>query len=132
MYSLEKKTDISHSTISDILNEKINIDHCSVINIRKIAQALEMTMEDLYNSLSYNELKYITFNRNFDLFKSEICHDYKRLGEKEFVVKYLSNNEIEYLTLNKEYDKALRFLLDIVEKQQKQIDELTKEVRNGK
>lgn len=32
----------------------------------------------------------------------------------------------------KEYDKALKFLLDIVEKQQKQIDELTEETRNGK
>lgn len=110
MYSLEKKTDISHSTISDIFNEKINIDHCSVINIKRIAQALEMTMEDLYDALSYNELKYITFNRNFDLYKSEICHDYKRLGDKEFIVKYLSNNEIEYLSLNKEYDKAFYLL----------------------
>lgn len=110
MYSLEKKTDISHSTISDIYNEKINIDHCSVINIKKIAHALEMSMESLYDLLSYNDLKYVIFIRDFDLFKSEICHDYKRLSDKNFLKKYLVNNEIENLILEKEYEKAFYLL----------------------
>ena len=40
--------------------------------------------------------------------------------------------QISSFIYQEDYDKALKFLLDIVEKQQKQIDELTKEIRTSK
>ena len=48
LYSLEKKSDISHSTLSDIYNEKINIDKCSILTMKKIASSLKMSIEETY------------------------------------------------------------------------------------
>ncbi|MBE6132044.1 MAG: helix-turn-helix transcriptional regulator [Erysipelotrichaceae bacterium] len=114
LYSLEKKSSISHSTLSDIYNEKINIDKCSILTIKNIASSLNMSIDELYEILSYKKLCYITFDREFDLYKSEICHEYKRLRDSNFLKKYLLNMEIENLINSKEYDKAL-YLLSFID-----------------
>lgn len=114
LYSLEKKSDISHSTLSDIYNEKINIDKCSILTMKKIASSLKMSIEELYDFLAYKKLDYFAFNRDFDLYKSEICHDYRRLKDAEFLKKYLINKEIEKLVIDKEYIKAF-YLLSFVD-----------------
>ncbi|MBE6143537.1 MAG: helix-turn-helix transcriptional regulator [Erysipelotrichaceae bacterium] len=114
LYSLEKKSDISHSTLSDIYNEKINIDKCSILTMKKIASSLKMSIEELYDFLAYKKLDYFAFNRDFDLYKSEICHDYRRLKDSEFLKKYLINKEIEKLVIDKEYVKAF-YLLSFVD-----------------
>lgn len=114
LYSLEKKSDISHSTLSDIYNEKINIDKCSILTMKKIASSLKMSIEELYDYLAYKKLDYFAFNRDFDLYKSEICHDYRRLKDAEFLKKYLINKEIEKLVIDKEYIKAF-YLLSFVD-----------------
>lgn len=114
LYSLEKKSRISHSTLSDIYNEKINIDKCSIITIKHIASSLDMSIDELYDILSYKKLKYIIFDREFDLYKSEICHEYKRFSDSDFLRKYLLNMEIDNLINNKEYDKAL-YLLSFID-----------------
>jgi len=114
LYSLEKKSDISHSTLSDIYNEKINIDKSSILTMKKIASSLKMSIEELYDFLAYKKLDYFAFNRDFDLYKSEICHDYRRLKDSEFLKKYLINKEIEKLVIDKEYVKAF-YLLSFVD-----------------
>ena len=70
LYKLEKETGIPHSTLLDIYHERVNIMRCSSFVLKKISEALEMSMDDLYNILTYKDLSLITCDLQFDLFKS--------------------------------------------------------------
>lgn len=108
LYKIEKISGISHSTLSDIYNEKINIDNCSISTFDKLSSALNMKIDELYKTLSYQNLKnYCLYNKEFDLFKSDLCHELRRLKMKKFLMKYLSNDDVVNYDRKKEYDKAL-------------------------
>jgi len=47
MYELSKKTGISYSTINDLVNGKVELDNCRYGMVRKIAEALDMTIAEL-------------------------------------------------------------------------------------
>ena len=90
LYELEKTSQISHATLSDIYNEKSNVNNCSVLVMSKMAKALGVTIDDLYDFLLYDNMSLFAFDSSFDLFKSNVCHELKRLGDIEFIKKYLS------------------------------------------
>ena len=114
LYELEKTSSISHATLSDIYNEHSNIDKCSIAVINKIAKALHLSMDSLYDFLLYEDMSLFAFDTSFDLFKSNICHELKNLGDLDFLKKYLINNEIVKLYKDKEYPKSL-YLLSLVD-----------------
>lgn len=114
VYRLEKKSHISHATLFDIYSEKTNIEKCSSSILHCLAQALKISMDKLYNLLSYNDLSLIAYDESFDLFKSNICHELKHIGSKEFIKKYLSNKDIDEYFDKRMYLEAL-YLLSIVD-----------------
>lgn len=114
LYRLEKESHISHATISDLYNEKSDVRKCSAELIFKIANTLNMDMSELYSYLTYSNLNLIAYNRDFDLFKSNICQELKNIGDKEFLKKYLTNNYIDELYSNKKYCESL-YLLSLVD-----------------
>ena len=107
MYKLEKVSNLSHATLSDLANEKTKPENCSSFLLNEIAKALHISMDELYKRLTYQNMESLTFNKNFDLFKSNVNHEYRRLKLKEFLEKYLLTSIIEDLYEQKEYDKAL-------------------------
>ena len=108
LYKLEKISGISHATLSDIYNEKINIDKCSISTFDKLSSSLNMKIDELYKILSYQKLQsYCLYNKEFDLFKSNLCHELRRLKMKKFLLKYLSNDDVINYNRDKEYEKAL-------------------------
>ena len=107
LYSLEKKSHISHATLSDLYNEKYNIQKCSVDLIYRISKALDLEMNKLYEILSYQDLKYITYNQEFDVFKSNVCQELKYLGDESFIQKCLLSDIVEKFYNSKDYTKAL-------------------------
>ena len=52
LYRLEKETGLPHSTLLDIFHERVNIARCSSFVLKKISEALNMSMDDLYNILT--------------------------------------------------------------------------------
>ena len=94
LYKLEKTSQLSHATLNDLFNEKTSVEKCSGALIHDIANSLGMSMDDLYSILSYENLSPLCFSESFDLFKSNVCHELKALGTKDFLKKHISNNSI--------------------------------------
>ena len=59
MYKLEKSSNLSHSTLSDLVNEKTKPENCSSSLLKDISKALNMSMDDLYDKLTYDDLSSI-------------------------------------------------------------------------
>ena len=114
LYELEKTSQISHATLSDIYNEKSNINNCSVSVMSKMAKALKVSIDDLYDILLYDNMSLFAFDTSFDIFKSNICHELKNLGDMDFIRRYLSNNEIAELYNAKKYKESL-YLLSLID-----------------
>lgn len=114
LYQLEKTSHISHATLNDIYNEKYNIDKCSISLISKMADALDMSIDSLYKCLSYNDLSLITYNEDFDLFKSNTLQRLKATNEKEFINNLVDNNTVESLFDKKDYLKSL-YLVSLID-----------------
>ena len=114
LYRLEKETGLPHSTLLDIYHERVNIAKCSAFVLHKIADALKMSMDDLYNTLVYDDLSLITCDLHFDLFKSNMCHEVRRLTYEKFIEKYSDNKEIMRLYNEQQYYESV-YLFSLLE-----------------
>lgn len=119
-YRLAKDSKVPYSTVSDLLKGITNIYECSVLTVYKIAVTLNVSIESLIES----------DKKDFELFKSEVCHEVKRISDYDFITntlksriifKYYKRNQyreafyllamldylsrINHLPLCKEYDK---------------------------
>jgi transcriptional regulator with XRE-family HTH domain len=86
-YRLAKDSGIPYMTINDICSGKANLAECNAKTVYKISQALNISMEELIES-------YVMPRPAFELFKSNVCHKLKELGDVRFLVETLENNEI--------------------------------------
>lgn len=114
LYRLERISGIPHATLSDIYNEKVDIKNVSVQVFNKLAKALKMKMDKLYAILTYEDMLNVSFNKEFDLFKSNICQELKRLGDKKFLEKYIHTNVIQNHIENCNIPKAL-YLVSLID-----------------
>lgn len=51
-YALSKTSGIAYSTLNDLINGKVTVDNCRVSVLRNLANALDMSMDDLYGLCS--------------------------------------------------------------------------------
>ena len=107
MYKLEKASNLSHATLSDLVNEKTKPENCSSSLIKEISKTLNMSMDSLYDKLTYDDLTSIKYDKDFDLFKSNICHELRSIKYKEFLRHYLTTDEIRNMFEDKKYKQAL-------------------------
>ena len=114
LYQLEKLSNVPHSTLSDLYNEKTNPEKCSASVLSKLAKALDMTMDHLYKNLSYEDLDYFVFDKEFDIFKSNTCHELKRIGDKEFIKKYTDRTVINEFFTSVNY-MELEYIIGMVD-----------------
>lgn len=54
-YSLAKSSNVAYSSLNDLVNGKVEIDHCRVSMLRSLCSTLNMSMDELYNICSGNE-----------------------------------------------------------------------------
>ena len=93
MYKLSKMCGVPYSTISDICTGKTKMEKCSGETIYKVAKALKVTMEELL-------APYVEERCSFELFKSNVCHRVKSMGDINFIIDVLESNVIrEYYKL---------------------------------
>lgn len=93
-YRLSKDSGVPYMTINDLFNKKTTICKCNAKTVYKIAKALNTSVEELIEPYTRNRT-------SFEIFKSNICHRLKELGDVNFIEDLLSSNEIDdYYDLN--------------------------------
>lgn len=87
-YRLSKKSDVPYMTINDLVNNKTSFAKCNAETAYKIAKALDMSIEELIGP-------YMKKRTSFELFKSNVCHKLKELGDIDFLADLLESDEIK-------------------------------------
>lgn len=87
IYRLSKNSGIPYATINDICNNKVNLAKCNAETIYKLARELNVSMEELLEP-------YVLSRPAFELFKSNVCHSLKELGDIDFLIKTIESNDI--------------------------------------
>ena len=103
IYRLAKNSGIPYATVNDICNHRTRLEKCSGETIYKLAQALNISMEELLSP-------YIDKRPDFDNFKSTVCHRLKEKGDINFIIETLQSDEIRSLYDRKWYPECLYML----------------------
>jgi transcriptional regulator with XRE-family HTH domain len=102
-YRLSKLSGVPFTNISEITTGKSDIKKCTGETLFKLARTLDVTIEDL---LAESMEK----RPSFEWFKSEVCHEVKRSGDLDFIIKTLQSGEIRRLYEKKWYPECLYLL----------------------
>lgn len=102
-YRLSKSSHIPYTTISDICSGKAQLEKCSAETIYKIAKVLGVSMESLLAPCFEKRC-------SFELFKSNVCHRLKELGDTKFLIQTLENDDIRKYYNRKWYPESLYLL----------------------
>lgn len=102
-YRLSKNSGIPYTTINDICNGKALLEKCTAETIYRIAKTLGVTMEDLLEP-------YISEQIDFELYKSNVCHRVKELGDVDFIIETLEKNDIRTFYRRKRYAESFYLL----------------------
>ena len=86
-YRLAKESGIAYTTINDICSGKAQLEKCSAETIYRISKVLGVSMESLIEPC-------FDKRSDFELFKSNICHRLKELGDIDFVIELLEEDSI--------------------------------------
>lgn len=87
IYRLSKESGIPYATLNDIVNGKARLEKCAAETIYKLAKVLDTSMEELLEP-------YLIERCDFELFKSNVCHSVKVLGDVEFIIDTLEKDTI--------------------------------------
>ena len=94
-------------TINDICSGKTNLAECSAKTIYKLSKELGVSMEELL-------APYMLPRPSFELFKSNVCHRLKELGDVDFLIQTIESRDIlTYYELHR-YPECL-YLLAMVD-----------------
>ncbi len=103
-YKLSKLSGVPQTTIFDIYVGKTKLAKCEAGTLYKIAKALDMSVESLLEREKDTIREQEERERSFEIFKSNICHYLKDMGDLDFVINMLEKDEIRNL-----YDKQCYF-----------------------
>ena len=106
-YRLAKMSGVPQTTITDICSGKTKIQKCSADTLYKIAKVLDVSMETLVEDA-------MEYRASFEIFKSNICHMVKDMGDLDFIIEILESNKIRKLYQKKWYPESL-YLLAMVD-----------------
>lgn len=111
-YRLSKDSGVPYTTVNDICSGKAQVEKCSADTIYRIAKVLGVSMESIIEPFLEKRI-------DFELFKSNVCHRLKELGDYEFVIETLEQDEISIYHKKKWYPESLYLLamLDYVSRE---------------
>lgn len=112
-YRLAMLSGVPHSTLNNICSGQARIEKCSAETLYRIAQVLDVTVEDLIA----DSMKGVSTVRNgttFELFKSNVCHRVKDVGDIPFIIETLKSGEIRSYYSQEQYPQAF-YLLAMVD-----------------
>ena len=103
-YRLSKDSGVPQATINDICSGKAELEKCASGTLYRIAKVLGVSIEDILESARAG------YRPAFEVFKSNICHRVKDLGDLDFIVHTLQSDEISALYEKNWYREALYLL----------------------
>lgn len=103
MYKLSKAADVPYSTINDICSGRSRMEKCSAETVYRIAQALNMPMENLL-------APYMLKRSSFENYKSTVCHRVKEIGDVDFIIEVLESKNIRLYFERHWYRESLYLL----------------------
>lgn len=103
IYRLAKDSGVPYATLNDICNKKTRLEKCSAETIYKISKVLGVSMETLLEP-------YLEERCSFELYKSNVCHRVKLLGDIEFVIEVLESDSIRRYYKRKWYPECFYLL----------------------
>lgn len=108
-YKLAKASGIPHTTINDICSGKTRIEKCAAETLYRLSKPLGVSMEALIEDgmKGGTELEY---RSSFDVFKSNVCHQVKDMGDLDFIIYTLETNRIRKYFDKKWYPESLYLL----------------------
>lgn len=115
-YKLAKVSGLPHTTINDICSGKTKIEKCSAETLYKLSKVLGVSMEELFKGGMEME-----YRSSFDVFKSNICHKVKDMGDLDFVIQTLETDQIRKY-FNKQWYPESLYLLAMVDYLSRQND----------
>lgn len=107
IYRVAKNSGIPYMTLNDICNGKARLDKCSAETVYKLAKELGVTMEELLEPV-------LAPRPAFDLFKSNVCHRLKALGDIDFLIETIESDTITTYYQRAWYPESL-YLLAMVD-----------------
>ena len=93
VYQCAKESHVPYTTLSDIVKGKTRIEKCTAETIYKLARTLHLTMEELLTEC-FKEDENAPNLRDFEIYKSNICHLVKDKGDMDFIIDILKENQI--------------------------------------
>lgn len=102
-YRLSKNSGIPYTTVNDICSGRARLEKCSAETIYKLAKELGVSMEALLEPC-------FTTRSGFELFKSNVCHRLKALGDMDFIIETLERDDISDYYRRKWYPESLYLL----------------------
>lgn len=112
-YKLAKLSGVPHTTINDICNGKTKIEKCSAGTLYKLSKPLGVSMEELIESGLKGGAE-VEYRSHFDVFKSNVCHQVKDMGDLDFMIDTLESGQIRKYFEKKWYPESL-YLLAMVD-----------------
>ena len=106
-YRLAKNSGIPYMTINDICSGKTNLADCNARTIYKLSKELGVTMEEMLEP-------YLLPRPAFELFKSNVCHRLKELGDIDFLIDTIESGDIVKYYQRSWYPESL-YLLAMVD-----------------
>ncbi|MDD3336279.1 MAG: helix-turn-helix transcriptional regulator [Eubacteriales bacterium] len=103
VYALSKASGIPYTTVSDICSGKTRLEKCSAETLYKLSKELGTTMEALIEP-------YVAQRTAFELFKSNVCHRLRELGDTNFIIDTLTKDDIYKYYRRMWYPEALYLL----------------------
>ncbi|MCR5595244.1 MAG: helix-turn-helix transcriptional regulator [Lachnospiraceae bacterium] len=88
IYKLANDAKVAYPTVFNIVNGKVDILNCALGVIKKISDALNLSIDEFMTLCDKNY--------SFALFRSEQCHLVKRMGEIDYVINTLESGVIEH------------------------------------
>lgn len=106
-YRVAKLSNLPYMTLNDICKGKTRLEKCSAETVYRLAQALDVSVEDLLAD-------YLLNRSSFDNFKSAICHRVKEKGDLGFILDTIQSGDIQRYYQRKWYPESL-YLLAMVD-----------------
>ena len=103
LYKLSKNSGVPYTTVNDIYHGRTSLDKCTAETVYKLSKELGLSMEELL-------APYLRERANFELYKSNICHRLKELGDIDFIIETLKKDDISKLYRRKWYPESLYLL----------------------
>ena len=113
VYQCAKESSVPYTTLLDIVKGKTRIEKCTAETIYKLAKMLNVAMEELLAEC-FKGNESTPDSRDFEIYKSNICHLVKDKGDIEFIIDTLKENKIRTYWERKWYRESF-YLLAMVD-----------------